>query len=288
MFKKIGIAFSLFMLMVTGSLVAANPALATTCAPYCYYYSAGRSDPAVPHSGWYAAMDIYKPTMNTSKGDGHTLMELTVENPSVGNTMEIGWVVDSTGGSPKLFTGTWVNHNFLGYNVGLGSVSTCGGVTPTLTPGSTVPGTYPQLKKFGIQHNGTWPTGAWWFAYDTGWAACITDSWLSSQGAVNFDSGTRFQGFGEVASTHDLSAGTAPCAQMGSGTKGSLTTTVSPTAARIANTQFADDLSFPTLTLINQGPGGSNSSTYYNTAALGTSGRSFYLGGTGATTNPPC
>jgi hypothetical protein len=255
----------------------------TTCSPTCFYYVTGSESPTGGADGWYAAFDVAQPTMSTANGDIHTLAELTVEDSTNGNTLEMGWNIDPSvnGGTytPHVFTYYWVNHVPQAYNV---DVTACG-QPQTAAPGALIT---TGLKKFGIQHNGTWPSGAWWFAYDTGWTGCLPDSTLVAKGiSVPFTHGNYFQAFGEVASSHDLAAGSPPCAQMGNGKKGSLTNTVSPTPARIANTTYVG-VTGTTSTIPNlymrATPAGN---AYYNLGNFVsgtppvTSTRSFYYGG---------
>jgi hypothetical protein len=273
--------------------VGASPALAA--APY-FYYAGGTITSATAQTGVYLAADVYKPTLNTAKGDSHSLWEMLVKDPMTGTTIELGWTVDPAlngDANPHLFAGVWTNGTFQGYNTGITAVNTtgspCNGTTGTYVPGATIPGTYPNLLSFGIEHTGTWPTGAWWLkAGPTGWAGCVLDSYLSGKGVSSFGTFTLTQAFGELASaSHSLAAGTAPCGQMGSGVKGSAAAGP-PAAARVANVQWAGGV-FPSWTQFTQASDGSASSTYYDTAALGTSGRSFYYGGVGKLgVNPPC
>lgn len=274
--------------VLAGIALAVGMGAAPAFAAGPYYYYAGGNATAVAHTGIYNAMDIYSPTVNTAKGDLHSVVEMLVKNPTTNDTIEFGWRVEPATGisTPQLFTFLWGGGTALGYNTGLGATpAACGLTSFSGTIGAAIPGTFPQLKKFGIAHSGTWPSGWWYFAYDTGWAGCVPDSYLSAYGFTNFGSFTFTQTFGEFTSTHSLAAGTAPCGQMGSGVNPATTVTG---AQRAANAVY-DDNTFPVYSLFTQTNDGSNASAYYNTAPLGTTGKSFYLGGTGKQgITPPC
>jgi hypothetical protein len=294
--SKIRIALAMLAAVVASMLVGVTPALAAGCTgtpAACLYYAGGAATPAANQTGFYVAADVVQPTINTAKGDKHTLMEITVQDTVHNNTIELGWNVDPTlySGStvPHLFTFYWVNGVPQGYNTGLNTNAQCGGITPTVAPGSVITGTLPLLKKFGIEHVGTWPNGAWWFAYDTGWSGCIFDSNLVGKGiSAPFDSGDYFQAFGEVASTRDNSTPTTRvCAGMGNNLPAGIG------AARIANASFQSGAPyFPALALYTgTGQGGTNVTSNYTVAQFGSapwSGRSLTYGGIGPATNPPC
>lgn len=265
------------------ALVAGAPAQASTCGGTvaCFYY-AGGSVTTTAKTGFTVAADVEKPVVTTANGDVHSLFEILVKNPSTGDTVEWGWTVDPGAygnGDPHLFEGAWAGSTFLGYNTGLGSDAFCN-LTPTVRPGSSIAqASYPALKQFSIDRSATaWPYGSWYFNYGGSYVGCLPDSFLAAHGVADLGSAKQFQSFGEVASYRSLAAGSAPCAQMGSGTKGSLTNTVSPAAARSANAVFADG-TFPVMVQFTSASDGSNAGAYYNTGNLGVSGRSFYYGG---------
>lgn len=209
----------------------------TTCEPFCWYYNIGSIAPVAPQTGMYAGMDVYKPTVNTVH-DYHSLAEIAIQDTSNGNTVELGWVVDTAGGNPKLFASTWKAGVFQGWNVGLATAAQCGLASfSSPTPGNAFTGTYPQLVSFGVEHTGTWPTGAWFLkAGASGWAGCFRDADLSAAGFSNFSAGNYFQVFGEVESHQDTALGHVPCSMMGSGVHGG--GAVVTGAARVGNTAY--------------------------------------------------
>jgi hypothetical protein len=256
--------------------IGVSPAEAT-CAPLCYYYVDGSE--AHTAGGVLASMDVLKPTINTAKGDIHSLIEMSVEDSS-GNRIELGWTVDpglNGDNNPHLFTFYSKGGVLSGYNVG---VTNCGGAvtSPTATPGGTL--TYPQFPAWGIVHDGAY----WWLKFGTGWVGCLPDTIWTSVGQT-FTQGTFFQLFGEVASSHDYGtgAGAPPCAFMGSGTKGSLKATVTPNAARIGNTTYYNDTYVPNL---YQRSTPAAISSIYDVGIVNT--RSMYIGGKVALPNASC
>lgn len=217
--------------------VHANSVL-TTCEPYCWYYNIGSIAPVANQTGMYAGMDVYKPTVNTVH-DYHSLAEIAIQDTTNGNTIELGWVVDTAGGNPKLFASVWKAGAFQGWNALLSTTAAGCGQTSfsSPTPGNAFTGTYPQLVAFGVEHTGTWPTGAWFLkAGATGWAGCFRDADLSAAGFTSFTSGDYFQVFGEVESHQDTALGHVPCSMMGSGVHGG--GAVVTGAARVGNVQY--------------------------------------------------
>lgn len=276
MIKRLLAGITVSLLALAGLVTTGITPAWATCAPTCYYYVDGSE--AHTADGVLASMDVLKPTINTAKGDIHSLIEMDVENGP--NRIELGTTVDpglNGDSNPHLFTFYTVNGVPSGYNVG---VTNCGGAvtSPTATPGGTL--TYPQFPAWGILHSGSY----WWLKFGTGWVGCLPDTIWTSAGQT-FTQGTFFQLYGEVASTHDLGtgSGTPPCAQMGSGTKGSLKNTVTPNAARIGNTAYYNDTYTPNLF---QRSIPAAVSSYYDVGTVNS--RSFYLGGNGPSTNPPC
>lgn len=290
MFKRIAASLAGFLLVLTGLLSLGTLALASTCGgtgPACYYYVAGTTTSAVKHPGMYLAMDIAKPAINLAKGDYHSDAMMSVVD---GNTViEFGWNVDpgvNGDSNPHMFYFLYPPSGPAGYNTGMtlsATTGACAGGAPSGTPGQTL--TYPALKKFGVQHDGVWPNGRWWFAYDTGWVGCVPDSWWVSHGQTTpFDGAYTFRNYIEVASSHDISTGSIPCAQGGNGNKGSLGAGP-PAALRFANNTWSDTTAtYPAMTLYTQG----GASSVYDYGPLGTSGRSFYAGGAPAAGTPGC
>lgn len=289
MIKRITAVLVVAALAVLG---LGSPALATSCGgtSVCYYYAGGAVTSATAHGGWTVGADVYKPVVAAAdSGTGlpaHSLWEMIVKDPATGNTIEWGWSV-SPGqwgdSNPHLFESLFINGTWQGYNSGLGTPAACGLPTPAVKPGDSIAqASYPVTKNFRILRSTTvWPNGAWYLGYDSGtatWSGCILDSWLTSHGVTtNFGSATRFESFGEVASVRSLAAGNAPCSPMGSGVKGSAQAGP-PAAARYANSTY-DDGTFPALVSFANASDGSNSSIYYNTGVLGSTGRSGYYGG---------
>jgi hypothetical protein len=286
----------------TGRGLVQQRSTLTTCAPSCFYYTVGSESPAGGATGIAANIDIVKPTIYTSKGDSHSLAEEAVQDtlssPASGRgTYEFGYTVDPTicgsiAASPCFFAFTWVGTTPKGYNVGWVNAATTGAcaVSASLVSPVSLGGTLAlaSLKQFTMARAGTWPTGAWWVGEDGKWVACLPDATASGWGMNNLTTADYFQIFGELASSHDNSAGggsVKPCGQIGSGTKGSLTNTVTPSAARFGNTTYIGNSVTPNLYI----RGASNTGlvdTDYDTSTV--TSRSFYWGGKTTAVAPTC
>lgn len=247
----------------------------------CFYYGVGSQDvslfsPAV--TGASTLADIYKPTINTAKGDVHSLAELAVQDNS-GNVIELGWNVDqSVNGdlNTHLFTYYWVAGVPQGYNTNVVTTA-CGVSSPPVTPGQALVSTGSPilLKQLTIQHSGSY----WYLAYGGTNFGCFADTLFGG----SFTTVKYFQEFGEVSSTHDAGAGVRPCAQMGSGVDPNVTTTG---AARFGNTAYIGNTTTPNLYIRQDVGSGGTVDTDYTVKTVNT--RSFYYGGHTSAVSPTC
>ena len=193
-----------------GNLSRANARLLT--GPYYFYAGASQYLAAGESASSYASNQLVSlPALDTAK-DSHTLGEVAVQSHNQQQTVEAGWthdpIVCGAGNSPCLFTGTWKNGVFRGYNTGFVDwAANPINVGATLTPNTQ--------KRFQIQYSG----GNWWVAYDLAWIGYFPGTiWTNAPGSVTFDKFGVAQGFYEVAtkSTGD----TTPCTDMANGKLG--------------------------------------------------------------------
>lgn len=230
--------------------------------PYYFYAVGGQGFSAAPYpTGAYINIKAAKPTL--AAGDYHTLAEIGVESSNQQQTVEIGWTVDRlvNGGSddPHLFVGHWVDDVWQGYNSGC-----VDNASNSLDAGDNVNswvGTAAQ--KYGAEYFG----GNWWVMANNTWVCYFPGgNWSGANEA--FTDMKLFQAFGEVTAAVATPTGT----QMGNGTCGSVGTSAATWFASASYTAG------PTvgLSLSQTHP------TYYDTAPSGSTGRSFFFGGTPA------
>lgn len=255
----------------------------------CYYYGVASESPTGGADGLNVGIDVYKPTINTAKGDFHSLTEVAISNASQTNIVEFGWNVDQAVNGDQnthLFTFYWVNGvPAASYNSGLvwGPGTACAGITSVpVAPGATLLTTTTPLtlKVFSLQHFVSGGLGAWWFSYNANWVGCLPDTLWTSAG-TSFVKGDFFQMFGEVASSHDYGVGTKPCAQMGSGVSPAVTTTG---AARMGNAVYVGNPNTPAMSWHTQ----SNTTMTPDYTVSAVNGRSGFYGGHTSATSPTC
>lgn len=184
--------------------------------PY-YLYNVGSQEYTA--EGIATNVEVGQPYLNTAGGDFHSLAEISVQDAN-NNIIEMGWTVNPAvnGGSllPHLFVFSWVNGVPGTYN-GSGFVripGACDKVGTALAVGSA--------EKMLIQTY----NNAWWFGYGSCWVGYFPFSKWSN----NFQQGTIFQTFQEIAANEQF-----PCTDMGNGYPGN---NVSPTGARLSSTLF--------------------------------------------------
>lgn len=178
-----------------------------------YYYVAFGEE--TPMAGAGAMITQDEPLVSTQ--DFHSLAEISVEDGSGQQIVEIGWNVDP-GVNPgsvdtHLFSFHWIDGVGTCYNA-------CGWVqvSATHSPGMLVPADK-QPHSFQIEHR---DDARWWLTYDGDDMGYYPDTeWQGRYTEAGFT-----QWFGEVAAGSE----TAPCTEMGDGMAGSS----SPIAAKYA------------------------------------------------------
>lgn len=265
---------ALVSLLLVGAHTAA-PAMNDVALNYFY---AGAGQGSIPNSetGVSAFLDIEKPTLDTARGDFHTLGEITVKNAAGTQIIEAGWTVDpgACGDSHvHLFVFSWLNGSDAG-GYGTGCAGGTGWVDNSANPinaGANLDAEVGVLHTFAIIHQ----SSTWSVQYDSALIGWWPDSrWSGATPPTTFTSFTEFQGFGEVAANS-----TNPCTDMGKGTLA--TGPTSPTGARVSSVTYqvngSAGVSLTAFTPTN--------ATYYNNVLL-TSGRTVYFGGPGNTASP--
>lgn len=187
---------------VSASVV--QPACGTP-SPGCFMY-AGKDMDGYTSDGAFVELQVNNPFRWSTEG-GHTLAEIAVRSTDGAQVVEVGWTKDGSQ-NPALFTGSWTNNTFNGYN-GTGGFINAVGCSPCV--GASISGAVGTNKAFAIQHFGA-PTNAWWAAYDGNWIGAWPDSLWTSP---TFVSSSWSQVFGEIAST----VTSTPCGDMGNGVK---------------------------------------------------------------------
>lgn len=194
-----------------------------------FYYAGGFQNPPSAATSLAANVEIAKPSLDTTN-DAHSLGELAVSKdvPAGGGynqIVEVGYNVDQgVNGdvNPHLFTTTWTNGTFNGYNSGsfvqcntVGGVNNCGQATDVWDMGDTL--TVGSTMVLGITYQSTGSVGWWISARLSTGAAEWLGYWPStvwtggSPSVTTFTSAPRIYAFGEVATN---SAGVLGCTDM--------------------------------------------------------------------------
>jgi len=212
----------------------------------------------------------------------HTLMEIAVADAS-GHAVEIGWTKDQSSGSvPKLFASAWSSSGtWLGcYFEGCGWVDATPGTSSddlgrdlSTVASAAFPG---NVKSFSIQYSTATSCGAssggWWFYYDGAGVGCYPDSVFTG----SFTTATVGQAFGEVY----YNGSTVPCTDGGNGK-------ASSGALGASGPAYIGSLSWVSTSPAGLVPNFTTStptaSAAYNVTAVGTTGRTFGIGGAGYT-----
>jgi hypothetical protein len=214
---KLAALVSLLMASIGAVLAVAAPAQASPCGT-CYYYAGGYQ--TVNNTGVSALVDVANPTISGS--DYHSLMELTVQNSTGTNIVEVGWNKDPglySDSNTHIFVSRWASGTWGGYNSG-GFVNVAG---CTVCAGTSIQGDVGTIPNFAIQHLAS-PSSGWWVGYKSNWIGYFPDSVWSG----GFTTAAYLDVFGEVAVSD-----TASCTDMGDGTLAT-----SSVGARINTTKY--------------------------------------------------
>lgn len=235
---------------------------------------------------------VAEPYLDTTN-DAHTLAENAARDTATGNTIEVGWTVDSSlnGGSTQafLFTGAWKNGVFLGYNATaptwVDNTSNPINAGANLHSVATDPTFTNRIKLFLIQYDntvacGSDPTGGWWVKYDTAYVGCYPNS---TWGAGVFTHVNNAEYFGEAAT---FRASGKPCSDQGNGKPGN--TAVLPLDATdpafFASTSWVNSTATSSNTLYALDSNSNSTSAAYDSFSVGSTGnRTFTFGGKGWT-----
>jgi hypothetical protein len=204
--------------------------LTRTAASSPYHYVGGSQ--TATNTGLYANMMInwsYTDTYASDNG-AHNVAELDAETTRANgmrDIVEVGTVSDRFlsplgNDEPRLFVGAWVNGVFQGYNTGF--VPYTGAGACTYHPGDNMGPINGTASRIGIEFINTPGTAVgWWVSQGAAWCGYLpadpaggsttTNRWFGS--GANFTSATKYQAFGEVASSWN-----EPCTDMGNGTLG--------------------------------------------------------------------
>jgi hypothetical protein len=210
-------------------------------------------------------------------------MEIDARDTATGNSIEIGWTIDSVlNGDTQahLFTGAWKSGTFLGYNAAatgyVDNTSNSTNAGANLHAVATNATFTNRIKKFLIQYDntvacGSDPSGGWWVSYDNVFVGCYQNSiW----GSGVFTSINNAEYFAEVATTR---ANGKPCSDAGNGKPGN---------SAVLPLDATDPAFFSSTSWVNPNPSGTTSSnTLYahDSNGVGTSAAydSFSIGSTG-------
>jgi neprosin-like protein len=189
----------------------------------CYFYGGGRQTVSTDMAS--IQFSVEQPSCTTNCG--HSLAELAMQSADGQQTVEWGWLVDTTGVNgtdhvkPHLFAFHWVNGVPSVYNGG-GWVNAVGSTCPAgMDISADVAVGSATLQNFVIQHL----NGAWWTAYKGNWCGAFPDSLWTSPA---YTQAGLVQVFGEVGVYDNVPTGV----QMGSGVLGA----ASPSAGARAST----------------------------------------------------
>ena len=222
-----------------------------------FYAGMNRSQAGITASS--GNLDVVSNTVDGT--DFHSLTEVSVQDAN-GNIVEFGfhngpdyWSGDQT---LRLFSGAWkAGVGFLGYN-------TCADNSANpVNIGSSIAAATGTLKTFSISY----VSGKWWLYYDTAYV-CSFDNTAVFGG--NFSSGSVTQVFGEVA---------ANCATPTTG-MGKNALPLTSSSARLSSWTINSALPTGAFSPVI------SDASKYNFAFAGTSTRSGYYGGPGATGSP--
>jgi hypothetical protein len=189
-----------------------NPNAGLLAGPYYFYGLARQSLTAGQSATTYGANLHQENAYLDTANDAHTLAEIAVQSHNGQQIVEIGITHDTAvcagGTSPCLFTGSWKNGVFLGYNTGFVDYA-----PEPIDVGDTLPTGTP--KRFYFAYS----SAVWWAAYDSKWIGYFPGTiWTNAPNSVTFDKGGLFQGFYEVATL--ASGDNTPCTDMGNGRDG--------------------------------------------------------------------
>ena len=214
--------------------------------PYAFAHAGGRQE--VDATGAKVTLSQERPYVS---GDGHSLMELSVQTADQQQTVEVGWRVrEETKGDtqPHLFVYHWVDGQTSCYN-GCGFVQ----VSDEIHPGDPVE--VGKTGDYGIAHK----DGKWNVTYNGELVGYYPDELWDGR----FPSAQLVQAFGEVATLPDQ-----PCTDMGNGLPGS-----DPGAAHISNFALEGTTVQPNLSPLHTIP------EYYSYGQ--STPTSLYIGGAG-------
>src|SRR5882757_6348922 len=124
--KKLVSLLAAFGLIAAGLTVMASPAYASACTPNpCYYYAGFRQ--TVDFDG--VSLLLGKENPATDANTWHSLAELTAQDATGANIVEVGWTKDplvcASGVTVCLFAGIWKNSVFQGYNTNFTNGTGC-------------------------------------------------------------------------------------------------------------------------------------------------------------------
>lgn len=260
--------------------------LTRTAAASPYSYVGGSQSGT--NVGLYANMMInwsYTDTYASDSG-AHNVAELDAETTRAGggrDIVEVGTLsdrsVNGTGNDePHLFVFHWINGSPQGYNAGF--VPYTGAGACAYHPGDDMGAINGTAVRIGIEYtNNDWwvSEGAQWCGYipaNPAGGSTATNKWYGS--GANFTSASKYQAFGEVASSWN-----EPCTDMGNGTRGNAAVS-SPYNYNTMPSYISTVSPVGFTGTVTMGTGYTIPSVAWYKLNMLASGKTFYYGGEGA------